>query len=274
MVDIKKIISYLIPLLFLILVVIWLFGGSFPGLKEKLGEVKNYVSFGAETELGTTPTIPPDHLRAIDKLIATMKDMQASSVSTCFANYGGLPDLGEKGTSVTFTYDALNDKTIVSILGGVEGVQEISSEELKGIRPCVIAGKYTDENDVADNFQYTLLTPDPHQVKGDYYMDVKTISIRSSTSGVNGNFIRTSEPDFTFASDNFQDGGWIFTPDNKRICFFPTTDGTSCEGEYGGLQDNCLADAGSGDDSAIVNLLSAGNINYCVKKDQALRYKW
>ncbi|MBI2103191.1 thrombospondin type 3 repeat-containing protein, partial [Candidatus Woesearchaeota archaeon] len=32
--------------------------------------------------------------------------------------------------------------------------------------------------------------------------------------------------------------------------------------------------AGSGDDSAIVNLLSAGNINYCVKKDQALRYKW
>lgn len=275
MVGLKKLaIDFLLPLVILIVVVAMYFGGSFPELKEKVGDVKNYVKFGAEQQLGTTPTIPPDHLDAVNKLISTMKEMKESTVPSCFANYGGLPDLGAKGTSVTFTYDALNDRTIVSVLGGVEGVQEISSEELKGIRPCVIAGKYTNENDIARNFQYTLLTPNSNQVKGDYYMDVKTVSIKSSTSGVNGNFIRTSEPDFSFDSNNFQDGGWLFTPDNKRICFFPTTDGTSCEGEYGGLQDNCLADAGSGDDFAVVNLLSAGKINYCVQKDQALRYKW
>src|SRR3989338_5848275 len=131
MVDIKKVISYLIPLIFLVLIVIWLFGGSFPELKEKVSGIKEYVKFGAEEELGAKPTIPDDHKNAIKELLKKMNEMKESKINNCFANYQGLPELGEKGTSITFTYNASKDTTKVIVKGGAEGVQIVELEDGK-----------------------------------------------------------------------------------------------------------------------------------------------
>lgn len=245
MVDIKKVISYLIPLIFLVLMAIWLFGGSFPELKEKGSGIKEYVKFGAEEELGAKPTITDTHKEAIQKLLKTMNEMKESSVRNCFANYGGLPLLGEKGTSITFSYDVAKDATKVIVKGGAEGVQIVELEEGKGelelpeIRPCVIAGKHENqEASIAENFYHAFLNPDQTKIKGNYYMPLRdfTIAFRGGDNRIETGLSTID------ANDNFEDGGWLFTPDNQQICFFPSTYGSSCEGEEGGLQNDCLGD--------------------------------
>ena len=259
MVDIKKVISYLIPLIFLVLMVIWLFGGSFPELKEKVSGIKEYVKFGAEEELGAKPTIADDHRVRIQNLLKTMNEMKKSSVKNCFANYGGLPPLGEKGTSITFSYDAAKDATKVIVKGGAEGVQIVEIEEgkgeleLPGIRPCVIAGKNGDEV-IAKNFYDTFLNEKPEVKK--YF----TFSINDFTLAYDrGNHISTGGRTI---DSGFQDGGWLFTPGDGKICFFPSTTGLSCGGKIGGLQNDCLEDDPSETDS-IPYLYGRGKLLEC-----------
>ncbi len=274
MVDIKKIISYLIPLIFMVILASWLFAGSFPGLKEKVYSIKTYVDFGVEKEIGATPTIPPTHADAIDRLMKTIKEMHESAVPNCFANYGDLPDLGEKGTSINFQYDALNDKTLVTIKGGREGEQIISLHEgkgtieLPGVRPCVIAGKYSSTDIVPANFFNKILDHKGVDANSHYFTFVNSLAIKSDTYGVNGNAIRSPEIGLTSISKNFFDGGYLFTPDGNNICFFPTSPGISCnEGEWFGLSNNCLGDESLSDRKSVAYGLSIGSLNSCVKKN-------
>ncbi|MBI4151600.1 hypothetical protein HY496_01405 [Candidatus Woesearchaeota archaeon] len=278
MADIKKVISYLIPLIFLILVAMWLFVGSFPQLKERVGDVKKYISFGAEKELGPQPTIPEDHKKQIERLLKTMREMKESTVNNCFANYGGFSNLGEKGTSLHFIYDSLNDKTLVTVKGGSEGEQIVELEEgkgmieLPGVKLCVIGGgsvpssffnKVLKENYPRDT------TPTSH------FTEVSSIEVRFDTAGVgwDGNVIKTGLSNVD-TNNNFQDGGWLFTPDNTHICFFPTrydpgAGRNSCEAEEGGLQNSCTLDVTKL--SSIPYLYGRGWLSECNPEKE---YRW
>ncbi|MBR9683596.1 hypothetical protein GOV03_03580, partial [Candidatus Woesearchaeota archaeon] len=121
---VKKLAYYLIPLIVLILVVMWQFGpeGLFDGVKgavEGIVDLAPKVTVGSEELKGEKPTIPPEHDTAIRNLVDTIKKMKDSEKTNCFANYGGLPALGEKGTSLNFQLEG--DKTTLMIGGGAGG---------------------------------------------------------------------------------------------------------------------------------------------------------
>ncbi len=267
MVDIKKIISYLIPLFFLVIMGAWLFAGSFPGLKEKVYNLKTYVNFGAETEIGSIPTIPPDHADAIDGLIKTIKEMHESAIPNCFANYGKLPDLGEKGTSIHFQYDPLNDKTLVTVKGGKEGEQIISLHEgkgtieLPGVRSCVVAGGTVPGN-FFDTFLHSIY-PSSFSAVGTTFVPANlSLSFFNPSINNKGNIIKTGLLDVD-DNDNYRSGGWLFTSNNKDICFFPTTYdlGAGCKADSKGIRDSCFIS--SEKDYSISKLIGSGELTSC-----------
>ncbi len=260
-------------------------GKVFDKIKETAKDTTKYVDVGAKEELGSKPEIPEEHQKALKKLIQTMEDMRDGVDNNCFANYDlgtgnhGLPLLGEKGTSIVLTYNPKTDSTEVDVLGGKEGVQELSQyhQELKGIKPCVIAGQYTGQNYIADNFYYTFLGPNVGKVNGANYFPMDKLTMAYDNPGVasKGNvFLGNNYLDGK--SNNMYDDGFLFTPDNKHICFFPTfKGGTDCNGAYQwGLDDDCLQKADSGDTDSVAHRLSSGWLNYCAKEGEQIRYKW
>jgi len=234
----KKLVYYLIPLVVLILIGMWAWGpealwaktkGAYEGVK---GFLPN-VSVGAKGLEGGEPTIPGEQREAIDKLRATIKQMLKSNKTNCFASYGGLPELGEEGTSIIFNWREDKNLTELIVKGGAGGKQEVFYEEIKGMRPCVIAGKDSVGGDVSENFYYTFLEPDPSEVKSStYYTPVGAINLFYYEGRTffcrNANVIRVpefGEDPVNDECDNLEDGGWLFTPDGKHICFFPTVYG-------------------------------------------------
>ena len=249
-----------------IIVMIFLIIGPsniFDKIKATAKETTKYVSFGADKELGVKPTIPEEHRKAIDKLVATMEQMRDSGEKNCIANYGRMPDLGEKGTGLEFKYDSKTDTTGLTILGGKEGVQEVDHQELKGIKLCVIAGEDQNQQLIAGNFYSQFLDPSSLGSRGEYYLSVDSAKIFYDSGSFTdaGNRIIVSEDQIS-KTDNFEDDGYLFTPDGKKICFFPTLSGASCEGEYRGLQNNCFADDPSGG-ITVAKALSRGDLKSC-----------
>lgn len=262
-------------------------GKVFDKIKGTAKEVTGYVDIGAKQELGAKPEIPLNHKLALDALINTIKKMRESGTENCFANYNkkGMINLGEKGTSFVFTYNSKTDSTEVDVLGGKEGVQELTDyhQEIKGMRPCVIAGQYNDKDIVPTNFFNKILDHKSVDANNHYFTFVNSLTIKyeSHVAG-SGDVIRSSEIGLTNYGDNFYDGGFLFTSDSKNICFFPTFSGTSCHGNsWLGLSNNCLGDESSSDKTSIAHGLSGGWLNYCVENSgglahlgQDFKYTW
>jgi len=262
-------------------------GKVFDKIKGTAAQTTKYVDFGAKQELGAKPEIPEEQQKALKKLIQTMEDMRDSRSKNCFANYDlgvgnqGLPELGVKGTSFVFSYNSKTDSTEVDVLGGKEGVQELTQyhQELKGIKTCMIAGQYQGQNPIAENFYYKFLAPDPNKVSGDYYFSLNTITAKEDVKDCPACYkygvFRGNQFLDRATVENQLDDGFLFTPDNTHICFFPTKVGNSnCDGDTQGLDDDCLQKADPGDTDSVAHRLSAGWLNYCAKEKQQIRYKW
>ena len=200
--------------------------GAFPKLKEISLGLKNYLPLGAEKDLGVEPGIPPEQETTFVSLKETIKKMQASGEKNCFAQYTPLPPLGEeKGTSIELVYDTISDEgdkgTFFTIRGGAEGLESIIplGEALKGIQPCVIAGKGELGVPVPFEFFTALLNGAfPDSEEKTHYLSAKSISIQGtdeenvlSFNGGNQRLKLNPKP-------------WLFTPDGKNICFFPVGD--------------------------------------------------
>lgn len=189
-------------------------------------------TIGADREIGERPAIAVKHQEELQSLKATIEKMLASNKKNCFANYGGFSDLGEKGTSINIVHKP-EKGTVFSVYGGVDGLQYISesSFEIEGMEPCVIAG----DRVIVSGFFFKFIKPEVEGVSP-YYNPVSGIKISYVTEGcTDGNKITV--PSFGNKApndecDNLKDGGWLFTPDNGNICFFPTG-GTPPFGNYG-----------------------------------------
>ena len=176
-------------------------GGAFPKVQDISRGLKNYVNIGAEKGFGSRSALPEEQTQAIVSLKETMKAMKASGETDCFAQYTPLPPLGrEKGTTVELAYEESEDATYLTVKGGAEGVEVISSlgESLKGIRPCLIAGKDEAGNLIEDNFRRKFLNKKEGVAIFPYRQLVGMISLP------------------------LQDNGWLFTPGDGEICFFPS----------------------------------------------------
>ena len=265
-------------LLLIVLIILMMFyynpNGAFNKIKESTSSLKDVVKVGVDQTPGAKPTIPSSHEKVINQLKDTIKKMHSAKEPYCFARYNdrlggsGFPDLGEKGTSIILSAGKNKqgkEGMQIQVLGGIGGSNEVSYEFIEGVSPCVIAGEYKDARgtkvNVVENFYNAYIQyPDvDSQTKKEnmlrdyayHYRPVQTLTITyvSNIADSNGNSIRSAELGADGIDDegnNLLDGGLIYTPDNKHICFFPTSSGTgdaTCSGDdLDGLDDDCLGD--------------------------------
>ena len=240
MVDATELVKIFTAIVFGVLLIIALFVYGGEGIIGKvkealLGEkdVLPKVSVGLEEQKAEV-TIPDEHREQIlnlQKAIVLMLSGKDRGVTNenCFADYGGFSALGEEGgTSVTF--ESRGDKAVMKVFAGSGGKQTIDdlSAEFSGMKPCVVALT----GDKVDNFVAHFL--EEEELVYPYYSDVNLLTISYSTKGINGN--RISAPDLELVNV-LDDEGYLFTPDGKSICFFPTyqVGGTGYDGLAKGL---------------------------------------
>jgi len=252
----NKLIFWIIPLVVLVILVIAFFGeeSMFEGLKLAAKDVQDINPFGigAENVTPEKPTIPIEHQEAIVKLKSTIEQMK-SSEGNCFMNYqvkdygtgSGLPNLGEKGTSIVFKPGVENEYLMV-VMGGEQGAMQVSREKLSGFKPCVIAGKTHSGLLVSDMFHNNFLK-DPIVKGGSSHLPVSSVTIQYDGSN---KIIYGSK------SGDLKDSGWLFTPGGGYICFFPSFSSTGsnnpfqllnpnnwgCNSAEPGLDEDCMAE--------------------------------
>lgn len=233
----KKLAYYLIPLVVLVLLLLWQFGpsGLFEGMKKAVkGIVSLAPTIGAEEAAVEKTQLNKGQEESIVSLEQTIKAMLGSSKKNCFRQYKQFPSLKENNVLLDFTYS--EDKTTIVVRKGEEYRLVDKITEIPNMVPCVIAGKSDEGREISENFYYTFLQPGRGEVKGAVYSPVARVFIAFDTRwfGFNENRIN-----FGTGYKDFEDNGWLFTPDNKHICFFPTVDGNNDED---GLNDDYLKD--------------------------------
>ncbi len=240
---INKLVFWVIPLVVLVILVIAFFGeeSMFEGLKLAAKDIQETipVGIGAETIKPESPAIHAEHQTAIDQLKSAIEKMKGKD--NCFMNYGQLPPLGAGGTSIVFEKGI--DTYRMTILGGESGVIEIVSYDLGNIKPCVIAGKTPSDLDVAEMF-YNNFLKEPAETGEMYYKPSDSLTIKYN--GKNKVFHDSG-------SNSLEDGGWLYTPDGKHICFFPTGDD--------GLDTSYLSPRG--ELNSIPNLVNSEKLSFC-----------
>lgn len=271
---------YILPIIVLVLLVMYYFApesGAFEKLRSSVSKAKEYlpnISVGGELK-GEKPVLPEVHKKEVLQLNATINKMLSSEKKNCFADYGGFSTLGQSDTtkvSIVMGYDATNDATKFTFLGGAGGEQTITDFQfsISGMVPCVIAGS----SSITEAFDESFLNENPwsekeNNLKAGRYRQVGAIKLRyyegKTFTCQNANQIYVSEFGEDIVNDecnNFKDAGMLYTPDNKHICFFPTVYGdNSCDGgDKDGLDDDCLGDEANG---KIKELISAGKLITC-----------
>lgn len=236
MAAITRIIYYVIPLLMLVLA-LWFYYGpeqGFDKLKGVVSRVEEYLpqlSPPKPEVKGDSAVIPADQIGALANLESAIQTMLTVKKNGCFTNFGGFSSLGEYGTSILFRHE--ERKTIMFVYGGTDGQKLISQKEFDKMVPCVIGGS----EQVVRNFDKSFLNS--KTVTEPYYNPVQEIAIAYNTEGLNENRIN-----YGTGFTDFEGQAWLFTPDNKHICFFPTVDGNNvCDGsQKEGLDDDCFID--------------------------------
>lgn len=220
----SKIIFFVLPIVFLVIVVIIFFGqsGQWEELKDIVLGIKDVVPIEAGVgleELSADVSVSIQHKQQVSSLNKTISSMLGSGKENCFANYGGFTELGEKGTSIILSLKG--DKTVLTIGGGSGGEQIVTdlTVEYHQMVPCVIAG----QGNVAKHF-FNYFLEGENQLIFPYFSPVKEIKISYETEDFNGHHIAVPSlgDSVNDEGDNLEDQGWLFTPDGQHICFFPT----------------------------------------------------
>tara|TARA_Y100000310_G_C20596578_1_gene770830 strand:+ start:205 stop:1017 length:813 start_codon:yes stop_codon:yes gene_type:complete len=248
----SKIVFVVLPLLLMVVAIIVFFGesGAWEEVKDLVLETKEVlpeVGIGLD-ELSADVSIPATHKDAILRLERTINGGMLGEKENCFASFDGLPELEEKGTSLNFALRG--NKTVLTVKGGSGGKQIITDlhREFSGMKPCVVAGI----GGVADNFHDYFFAGQRERLIHPYFQGVGSLTIGhwdGGYTGISGNHIQVESFDEDTVNDegnNFENGGWLFTPDGEHVCFFPTNkefdaDDDGLENDFFEIGENSIA---------------------------------
>lgn len=256
--TIEKIIFVIVPIVALIIfATILLLGpeslfGKTSETTLKITDILPNITMGGEVK-GEKPTLAESGAEiALNQLKETVQTMLASKIPECFANYGALPELQEKGTTIHLNY--AGGKTRMSVQGGAGGKQNVEIYDFEGMIPCIISGT-SGAAEISENFYSTYLKGESTGVGGTYQPVTDIIISRDD-----GGYLGFTENRINFGSGfvDFEGGGWLFTPDQKHICFFPTVDGDNDEI---GLNDDYLIDGTN--ENSVPYRVNKGTLKKC-----------
>ncbi len=233
MVAVSTLVKYLILIAVFVLLV-WFFyskTGVFFKVTDTTEEgLERYIpdiTLGADKLKGEKVVLPGKQQKEMEELKKALETALNSEKGNCFVKFGGFSDFGEEGTSLEMNYNSREDETNIVVLYGKLGEEAVVTEEgfsLKGMRPCVIAGR-----GVVDNFDKTFLNREEGALST-YFSSVNRIRIDFNLDGLNENRISYGYNEANLNNfKDFEGHQWLFTPHSakgrKDICFFPTADG-------------------------------------------------
>jgi hypothetical protein len=243
MVAMNKIISYAISMILLIIILMVFFAqsGMWEDLKDIISDAEEVIPDDIKAGIGLEGisaeiALPEDKRSEILVLVDTIESMIGKE--ECFLDGVDFSDLGD----VSLELEKVGDNMTIMIMGGAGGKQIITDFkfEIEGVQPCVIAGI----RDTSENFKnYYLFDEEKTEP---LFQPVNKIMIKYSTDGFNGNRMFVPELGEDVVNDqtnNMLNGGWLFTPDGKNICFFPTRGVTSPLSPEDGLYDNFFTES-------------------------------
>lgn len=227
----KLAVEILLPIVALLLFAAWQSGGL-EGLKNAALGVKEYLP---EVEVGLNElsaervALPVEIQKDVTSLKETLQKMAQSNKINCFAKFNGFrSDLGNDDASVSLTlvYDSSQDLTRVK----VNKEKSVRSDvfEIKGMKPCVIAGKDAipeSRRNIAENFFNYFIEGGPQFEP--YYKRVQSLQLFyfDNIGDIAGNKIYVPEFGDAYVNDegnNLQSNGFLFKGREGEICFFPT----------------------------------------------------
>ncbi|NQV91180.1 hypothetical protein HQ489_01790 [Candidatus Woesearchaeota archaeon] len=228
-----KLVFYIIPLILLIVVVFIFFGqgGAWEDLKDVISDAKTVapdLTFGENTLNASEIITPAHHAVKIKELVKIINEtMLKKGNDNCFVKGPVFDDFrdGDERTSISFVrVSNTESKLVVRSGAGGKQIDTTLQDKFENLVPCVIGGsKEITTNFVARFFDKTSSNP------GNYFMPVGAVTLSykfgATTSDGNGisvaDFPEEKNP-INDEGDNMENNGWLFTPDGKNICFFPT----------------------------------------------------
>jgi len=244
----KLAVEILLPLLALLLWAAWQSGGL-EGIKEVALGAKEYlpdVEVGLDELSAERVALPVEIQKDVTSLKETLQKMAASNKINCFAKFDGFrSELGNDDStiSLSFVYDPSKELTRVS----VNKEKSLRSDvfEVKGMKPCVIAGTGGNRN-IAENF-YNYFIDGKLQFEP-YYKWVQMVNIyyRDKWNELGGNKIEILEFGAEPVNDegnNFQSKGFLFKGREGEICFFPTIKGVLSGANDDGIAEEWFTNA-------------------------------
>jgi|SRR3989338_446506 len=216
---------FILPIVAALLIATMFFWGDqslFAGAKEATQGLTRFlpdVSLGAKEIRRGEITVPGEIKPNVEKFYQAIMVMKGKG--PCFQKYStlGLPDLGE--VTIGFQHTGQEYKMLVS----ERGVTEVSAYPLGDITLCLVAGK-----EVGEHFYNNFLAENKRDFQEPYY---KIIDSRSSGDTL---AITSDGGDASLivggSTYDLKDGGFLFTPGENKICFFPTNDGWADREKY------------------------------------------
>ena len=199
--------------------------------EDAVSTVDGYVDIkvGLDERPSSEVQIPFDQQRAVIQFLKSVSEMEGKR--NCFMNYrlpetvgkDGFPYFTEDGTKVVLKKEG----STMTIRVHDKGERESFDPELQvtstTLEPCVISGTAEGESegkDVASAFLEGLRSK---RFSGDYFLPVSSIVIQGSDDEEDGNILNYKYSDGVSDDIALHDAGWLFTPDGKHICLFPTS---------------------------------------------------
>lgn len=233
---VNKLIAYAIPIVVLVVIVVFLYGGAgaFEKVKGAFTKTKEYVKFGTEKITAEKPTVPEQQQNDIAKFKEALEYLKSSPNDNCFHYYQGFSPLHEKA-KIVLSHIPTTNQLHVRVLGGAGTKQDTDlSFTIDGLKPCVIAG-----GSYPKRFEQNFLTPGGSKQR--IVPEKSLITIAWDTGGILG--WSENRIDHGAGFKDFEAHQWLYKPDGEHVCFFPTVDGSTNED---GLNDDALPQAARG----------------------------
>jgi len=243
--------KWIIALVILFIVAV-LINGSLDKEKWLVKTITETIKIGQDKEIGTVPSLPAQEAKAVNGLKRIISDYPTYNTG-CFIKYGPLPEL--KNTILELIYEQQKTYFVVSDLNGRE-----IERSIVGVKPCVIANYANVENfhltffeKQRDQFEQNRI--DELRKKGMNEPEIQTNRLanreeRKENSYLSINYLKLSFDDENQITSGTTisgvDGLWLYNPDGKNICFFPTYDDwfSNCnpDEDEQGMDNDCFND--------------------------------
>lgn len=245
----KKLIYYILPLVFIVLVVMWIWGpeAAWSGMKGAVKgviEMAPNVTIGAEEIRAKKIQVPKEVEKTYINLYSALERAKESRMSKCVIQYDELSNL--KDFKIALNY--LDGKMILNLMTKKDQFVTELRKEIDGLKPCIVGGisGTVGHPEAAYNFFYNWIDPRIYPKKKEFktpeynWFKDRIVIMDKETLVAAGREYDLEDEGLTYIDKKIN---LLYKANDDAVCFLVTHDGdTTCEdtADEDGVDDDCL----------------------------------